>query len=106
MAQAKQLTQQAALREVSVSELVAAAIHRRRRMMEKGKTSLRVVVPLPASLIPPPSGQYSTAIGEVSIKSVFKPSEGRWICVVKLPSAEGFTIADHISSSSDTPPAK
>ncbi len=97
MAQAKH---QAAipLREISVPELVSMAIHRRRRMMEKGKTSLRVVVPLPPHLVPPTSGVYSTAMGDVSIKSVFKASEGRWIVTVKLPSDEGFKVAELVKS--------
>jgi hypothetical protein len=95
--QQQQAAQQAdtlPIREMQVQELIALAIYRRRRMMEQGKSSLRVVVPLPASIIPPPSGQYTTAIGEVSVKSIFKDAEGRWICVVKLPSQEGFKFKD------------
>jgi hypothetical protein len=94
------------IRELSIQEVVAMAIHRRRRLLKEGKTSLRVVVPLRPDLVPPPSGQYSTALGEVVIRSVYKPVEGRWLVVVKLPSNEGFTIADHISTSPNTPPAK
>ena len=88
------------IRELSVPEVIAQALYLRRK---RGKTSRRVTIFLPPSLLPPKDGTYDTFLGEVQIRSVFSAAQGRWICVVKLP-PEGFTIADHVSS--NTPPSQ
>jgi len=91
-----------AIRTISVPEAVSLAINKRRREMQKGRTSRRVSVILQPHLIPPPSGEYQTYLGLVRIRSVFKPNEGRWVMVVILPETEGFRLSDHISQ--DPPP--
>jgi hypothetical protein len=88
------------LREMSIPEVVAAAISRRRMMLTKGKTSRRVVLHLKPHLIPPPSGSYQCAIGEVRIFSKFDQDRGAWLVEVKLPPDEGFRIADFVKGPS------
>jgi hypothetical protein len=91
------------LRDVSVAEAIAMAVFRRRKMIERGKTSRRVVIPLPSHLIPPQSGEYNVAIGRVKITSLFKQEEGRWIMVVRLPADEGFELKDHLRANEKHP---
>ncbi len=99
-----------ALREMSVAEVISAAVHKRRKALAQGRTSRRVVLFLPPYLLPPPSGEYESFMGVVRISSIFRPTEGRWIVTVLLPEDGGFKLRDHLSSnnppSSDTPPAK
>jgi hypothetical protein len=102
MAQAKtqaQATQPLPIREVSIQEIVAMAIHKRRK---EGKSSLRVELSLPPSMVPPPSGSYTTAVGDVSLKSIFKATKGRWFCIVKFPQ-EGFKLADFLPNPPSQP---
>jgi len=98
-----------ALRELSVAEVISAAVHKQRKALAQGRTSRRIVLFLPPYLLPPPPGKYESFMGVVKISSVFKPTEGRWIVTVLLPE-EGFKLRDHLSSnnlpSSDTPPAQ
>jgi hypothetical protein len=76
------------LRELTVSELISLAIHRRRRLLSQGRTTRRIVLFLPPYLLPPPPGEYESFMGVVRISSVFKPTEGRWIVTVRLPLPE------------------
>jgi len=109
MAQAthKQVQQQATqaqaaqlpLRELSISEIVAMALFKKRK---QNKASRRITLFLKPSMVPPKDGTYETGIGEVRLKSVYQPQQGRWIVVAVLPPEE-FTLKDYLS---DTPSSK
>jgi hypothetical protein len=90
------------LREVGVPELIARAWKVRQKMLEKGKTSRRVSFPLPAHLLPPRNGDYSTSMGIVRIRTAFRTDEARWWVTVVFPE-EGFKVKDFLGPSS--PPA-
>jgi hypothetical protein len=94
--------QQMQLREVSLPEAVALAVARRRQLLRRGKTTRRITIPLPAHLIPPPSGRYECSLGEVKISSCFKHEEGKWILLVVLPE-ESFKVKDFVSDPSSSP---
>jgi len=89
------------LRTLSVPEVVAMAISRRRALLAKGKTSRRVPLYLRPSLIPPPSGRYQCSIGEVRIYSRFDQEKGAWFVQITLPETEGFKLGDFVSNNSD-----
>ena len=90
------------LREVGVPELIARAWKVRQKMLEKGKTSRRVPFPLPAHLLPPRDGDYSTSMGIVRIRTAFRTDEARWWVTVVFPE-EGFKVKDYLGPSN--PPA-
>jgi len=88
------------LRDLSIHEVVAMALHKRRT---SGKESRRVVLFLKPSLIPPSTGQYETALGPVKVFSMFLMEQGKWLLEVKLPNESGFPLRDHTPSQpSDT----
>jgi len=90
------------LREVGVPELIARAWKVRQKMLEEGKTSRRVSFPLPAHLLPPRNGDYSTSMGIVRIRTAFRTDEARWWVTVVFPE-EGFKVKDFLGPSN--PPA-
>ncbi len=94
------------LKELGIAEVLALAIHRKRAMEKKGKTTRRVTLSLAPWQIPPRSGVYSTYLGDVKIYSVFRAEEGRWIVMVKLPITEGFTVKDHIAQKPSPSPSQ
>jgi hypothetical protein len=96
-----QVSQKLPLKEATVAEIVATALFKKRK---QNKASRRITVFLKPSLIPPKDGFYETGIGEVKLKSVYKPEQGRWIVVVVLPPEE-FKLRDHLSPS-DIPSAQ
>ena len=95
-AQGQNQQPQIQLREVSISELVAMAINKRRKMLREGKTTRRIPLFLAPHLIAPASGTYETSIGTIRVISTFRPSEGRWVVTVCLPAESGFQVKDHL----------
>jgi len=85
------------IKQLSVPEILAKALFLYRKRVKKGKTSRRITIFLPPNLLPPEDGGYETALGVVTIKSIFKSAEGRWVCVIKLPPQEGFQLKDYPS---------
>jgi hypothetical protein len=96
--QAQQQVAQAQLklREITVAEVVARAINKKRRL---GKESNRITLFLFPQEIPPASGSYQTALGETKIHSTFLADRGQWCVVVRLPNEEGFKVKDHLPPS-------
>jgi hypothetical protein len=84
------------LRQLSVEEAVALAYARRRALLKQGRTTRRITVPLKPYLIPPPSGRYISALGEVRIFSSFSVDQGKWFMTVVLPTTEGFQVKDFL----------
>jgi hypothetical protein len=87
---------QVPIRELSLEEVIALAISKRRRLLAKGKTSRRVGFYLKPHLIPPPTGTYQSVMGEVKIFSRFDQDRGAWFVQVRLPEAEGFKLGDYV----------
>ncbi len=95
------------LRELGVAEVVAMAIGIRRKMLANGKTTRRVGFYLKPHLIPPPTGAYESAMGEVKIFSKFSQERGAWFVQVKLPDPEkGFEVADLVKNQPSPSPSQ
>ena len=67
------------------------------KLIRKGKSTRRISIPLPPSILPPPKGTYATSFGEVKISAYFQPMEGRWWMLVVLPPDSGFQVRDFLS---------
>ena len=81
------------LREMGVTEAISRAIAIRRKLFKKGRTTRRISFRLSPNVVPP-SGEYETWAGKVTIKSLFL-EEGNWLVTVRLPDTDGFSIKDH-----------
>jgi hypothetical protein len=98
----QQQAAQAQLRIASVPEVVSLAYNQYLRNLKRGKSSRRITVFLSPHVLPPklpPDGLVKTAFGEVRMKSIFQPVQGRWIVNVIFPE-EGFRLSDFINDPS------
>ncbi len=90
------------IRELTLEELVARAIYRKMQLEKKGKTSRRVVLSLSPKEVPPKSGTYATALGDIRIFVKFEPEKGRWLAEIKFPPTSGFQFKDAVQGPSNT----